>query len=142
MVTPRRTRLDGNFFASLLIDRPHRKLDLAAIVEANDLHFDLIAHGHNIADFADALLRQFRDVHQAILAAQEIHKGPEVHQLDDLTVVNLTYFGLGNNVGNPVNGALTRIRIDGRDLNCPVVLDIDLGTGNFADFTIYNCNVM
>jgi hypothetical protein len=42
---------------ALLVDLAHAELDLAAIVEAEDLDLDRIAHLDDVGHFADALLR-------------------------------------------------------------------------------------
>src|SRR3546814_12493005 len=40
---PRLARLDGDLLAGFLIDGAHRQLDLAAVVEADDLDLHLVA---------------------------------------------------------------------------------------------------
>src|SRR6266849_9869617 len=62
----------ADVLAGRLIDLLHAELDLAAIVEAEDLDLDRVAHLDDVGDLADALLSQLADVDQPILRAEEI----------------------------------------------------------------------
>ena len=75
--------------AGRLIDDLHRQAHLAAIVDAEQLHEDLSPSLTTSLTFGDALLRKLRDVDEAVLRAEEVHEGAEVHDLDDLAFVDL-----------------------------------------------------
>src|ERR1051326_7648397 len=74
----------GEVLAGLLIDRFHRKADLAAIVEAEQLHFHAVAFLHNITGLRDTARRELGDMNQTVARAEEVHEGTEVHHLHDL----------------------------------------------------------
>ena len=120
-------------FTGFLIDAAHRQADLAAFVHAEALHPNLVAFIGNVGDLRGAADLKFGDVHQTVAARHEIHEGAEIHDLDDLAAVDLARLRLGDDGLDPVDGLLTGFGIDRRDLDRPVVFDIDLGTGDFAD---------
>src|ERR1700744_6335833 len=76
-------------FARFLVDDAHRQADLAALVEAEELHFHLVAFLDHIARLGDAVLGQLRDVDEAVLRTEEVHEGAEIDDLDDGAVIDL-----------------------------------------------------
>jgi hypothetical protein len=68
------------FLAGLLVDDLHRQADLAALVEAEQLDLHLVAFLDDVGGLGDALLGQLRDVDEAVLGAEEVHEGAEVHR--------------------------------------------------------------
>src|SRR6185312_7776611 len=123
----------GDVGAGLLIDDLHRQLDLAAIVEAEDLHLDLVAEIHHVRDLGDAARRQLRDVHEPVAAAEEVHEGAEIDHLHDLAGVDHADLGLGDDALDPVDRGLALLGVDRGDLDGAVVLDVDLGAGGLGD---------
>ena len=70
---------------------------------------------------------------QAVLGAEEVHEGAEVHDLDDGAFVDVADFRLGRDRLDPVDRRLDRLAVGGSDLDRAVVLDVDLGAGLFHD---------
>ncbi|VTZ27455.1 hypothetical protein MPC1_5630004 [Methylocella tundrae] len=54
-------------FAGLLVDETHREANLAAVIEAEQLHLDLFAFLHDIGGFRDAPFGELRNMNKAIL---------------------------------------------------------------------------
>src|SRR5262249_5058223 len=70
--------LARDLLAGRLVDDLHRQAHLAAIVEAQQLDVDLLAFLDDLAHRLGPTLRQLRDVHQAVLAAEEVHERAEL----------------------------------------------------------------
>src|SRR5262249_21989443 len=119
--------------AGLLIDRLHAELDLAAIIHADALHLDHIADLDHIGDLLDAVRRQLADMDQPVAGAEEIHEGTELHDLDDLAGIDDADLRLRDDAADPVDGGVRRSGVDRRHLDRAVILDVDLGAGDFAD---------
>src|SRR5260221_1015864 len=128
-------RTVADVLASRLVDLLHAELDLAAIVEAEDLDLDLVADLDDISDLADALRRQFADMDETVLGAEEVNEGDEIDDLHDLAVVDDAELGLRDDAANPVDRRLGGIAVDRSDLDRAVILDVDLGAGDLADLT-------
>src|SRR5512132_4580691 len=84
----RRRSLVRNVPSRLLIDGAHRKLDLAAIVDADQLDLDAISDLHHVGDLSYPFAGEFADVHQSVAIAQEVHEGAEVDDLYHLARVD------------------------------------------------------
>src|SRR6266849_5401891 len=126
-------RTVADVLAGRLVDLLHAELDLAAVVEAEDLDLHLVAHLYHIGDFPDTLRCQLADVDETVLGAEEIHEGAKIDDLDDLAVVDDAELGLRDDAADPVDCRLRGVAVDGGDLDRAVILDIDLGAGNLAD---------
>src|SRR3546814_20568639 len=74
-------------FSGFLIDDAHRQANLAARVDLEDLDLDFLAFGQDVGHLLDALVGDFADVDQTVLAAHEIHERPEIDEIDDLAVI-------------------------------------------------------
>src|SRR5438309_6711649 len=120
-------RTVADVLAGRLVDLLHAELDLAAIVEAEDLDLDRVADVDDVGDLADALRRKLADVDEAVLGAEEVHEGTEVDDLDDLAVVDDAELRLGDDAADPVDRLLRRLGVDRGDLDRAVVVDVDLG---------------
>ena len=59
--------------------------------------------------FCTRLRRELRDVHEAVLGAEEVHEGAEVHHLDDGALVDRADFRLGGDRLDPVDRRLDRL---------------------------------
>src|SRR5262249_2477209 len=117
----------GDFLARRLIDHLHGKPHLAAVIEAQELHIDLLAFLDDIAHRLGTALGQLGDVYEAVLGAEEVHEGAELHDLDHLALVNAADLGLGGNGPDAAERRLDRLTLGGGDLDGAVVLDVDLG---------------
>src|SRR5690348_12540900 len=96
-------RTGAQILARRLIDLLHAELDLAAVVEAEDLDLDLVADLDDIGDLADALRRELADMDEAVARTEEVHERAEIDDLDDLAVVDDAEFGLGDDATDPVD---------------------------------------
>ena len=65
----------------VLVDGLHRQLDLAAVVEAEDLHLHLVADLDHVRHLLDPLGPQLGDVDEAV-ASRGFDEGAEVHHLE------------------------------------------------------------
>src|SRR3546814_11654634 len=71
-----RTRI-FQFLTGFLVDNAHRQADLAPIVNFEDLDLPFLPFGKDIADFLNALIRDFQDVEKAGLAAHEVNESAD-----------------------------------------------------------------
>src|SRR5207253_1160020 len=69
-------------FAGRLVDRLHRQPGLAAVVEAEQLDLDLVAFLDHVGGLLHPVSGELADVNQAVLGAEEVHEGAELHHLD------------------------------------------------------------
>ena len=76
---------------------------------------------------------ELADVHEAVLGAEEVNEGAEVHYLDHLAFVDLAGLRIGSDRLDPVDRRLDQFAIGGRDFYRAVVFDVDLGAGLFDD---------
>src|SRR5262245_58935600 len=117
----------GDLLAGRLVDDLHGEAHLATVVEAQQLDPHLLAllddHLHGLGP----TLGQLRDVHQAVLGAEEVHESAELHDLDDLALVDLADLGLGRDAADTGERRLDRLALGGGDLDRAVILDVDLG---------------
>src|SRR5207253_6920521 len=80
-----------------------------------------------------ALVRQLRDMDEAFLARQDLHKGPERQNARDLTCVDLTRLDFACERADPVDGLLGVLGVARADVDRAVVLDVDAGLGLLGD---------
>src|SRR5690606_6436130 len=112
-----------------------RQLDATAVVDVQYQHFDFLAFLEHVSDLLDALIAQHRDVHQAVLARQDVDEGTEVDDALDAADVDLADLGLGGDRQHALLGSLGRFLGLAEDLDRAVVLDVDGSLGLFADAT-------
>src|SRR5580704_9425920 len=112
-------------FAGCLIDHLHRQPYLAAVVEAEQLDLHRIAFFHDVAGLADALGRQLGNVDEAVLRAEEVHEGTEIHHLDDFAVVDFADLRLRHDGLDPFERGADRLPVRRCDLHGAAVLDVD-----------------
>src|SRR3546814_19527725 len=72
-----RLLLLGQLLAGLLVDRLHAELDLAPVVEADDLDLDLVALLEDVGDLLHPIGLHLRNVDEAVAGAEEVHEGAE-----------------------------------------------------------------
>ena len=90
--------------AGFLIDDAHRQANLAARIDLEDLDLDFLAFGHDVGRLFNALVPDFRDVDETVLAAHEVHERAEIDDVDDLAVVDLADFGFLDDAEDPLAG--------------------------------------
>src|SRR3546814_8074857 len=124
-----RLLLLGQLLAGLLVDRLHAELDLAPVVEADDLDLDLVALLEDVGDLLHPIGLHLRNVDEAVAGAEEVHDGAEVDDLHDLAVVDLADLRLGDDDLDPVDRRLAGRVVDRRDLDRAVVPDVARKSG-------------
>src|SRR2546421_5089756 len=117
-----------------LVDRLHRQPRLAAIVEAEQLNLDLVAFLDDVGGLLHAVRRELADVDEAVLGAEEVHEGAELHHLDHGAVIDLADLRIGGDRLDPLDRGLDGFAIGGSDLHGAVVVDVDLGARLLDDF--------
>src|SRR6056297_317866 len=123
----------GDLFTGFLIDHLHRQADLAAIVKAQELDLHVLTFLEHVARVVQAAVLDLADMHQPVTLAEEVHESPEIDDLDDLAVIDLALFRLGHDRPDHVIGLLDRLAVGRRNLDDPLVVDVDLGTRHFDD---------
>src|SRR5262249_31669481 len=108
--------------AGRLIDDLHGEPHLAAVVEAPKLGGNFLAFVDHFANRLRTALRQLRDVNQAVLGTEEVHERAELHDLDDLALVDRADLGLGRDAADACQRLLDALAIGGRDLHRAVVV--------------------
>ena len=81
----------------------------------------------------DALFRNLRDVHQAILARQDGHERAEVHQARHAAFIDAADFDFGGDQVDAALGFPAGLAVDRRNLDRAVVVDVDRGAGFLGD---------
>src|SRR5690606_24003124 len=114
-------------------DVAHAEADATLTVDLEHLDLDDIAFLKLVADPLHALVGDLRDVHEAVLARQNRDEGSEVHQANHLALVDPADLDLGGDHLDALFRCTPRSRVDRRDLDRAVVLDVDLGAGLLAD---------
>src|SRR6185369_286426 len=125
--------LGFEILAGVLVDNLHGQASLAALVEAQELDLDLVAFLDHVGDLLHPARRQLADMHEAVLGAEEIHEGAEVHHLHDGAFIDGADLRLGGDRLDPVDRRLHGIAVGGGDLDGAVVRDVDLGAGLLHD---------
>src|SRR6202000_86928 len=115
------------------VDGLHAEADTPLLVDLQHLDLDHIAFLELVADALDTLFGDLRDVHQAVAARQDGHEGAEVHQFDDLALVDATHFHIGGDVLDALAGGFALGLVHGGDLDGAVVLDLDGRAGLLLD---------
>ena len=68
---------DGQLVAGLLVDGAHAELDLAAVVDGQDLDLHLVAFLDHVGDLADALVGELGDVARPSWLPRKLTKAPK-----------------------------------------------------------------
>ncbi len=117
------------FLAGFLIDDAHGQANLAARIDFENLDVDFLAFGHDVGRLLDTLVLHFGDVDEAVLATHEVHEGAEVHDVDDLALVDLADFGFLDNAEDPLTRGFDLGQVGRRDLDQAFVVDVHLRAG-------------
>ena len=71
---------------------------------------------------------------QTIALAEEVHKGTEVDDFDNFAVIDLTFFGLGDDCIDHVIGFFDRVTVWRSNFDHALIVDVDLRTRDFNNF--------
>src|SRR5690606_36197686 len=112
-----------------------RQLDTAAVVHVQYQHLHFLTFLQYVGDLLNALIAQHGDVHQTVLARQDVDEGAEVDDALDLADVDLADLGFSSDGQHALLGSLGRFLGFAEDLDRAVVFDIDRRLGLFADTT-------
>src|SRR5690606_713239 len=85
-----------------------RQLDTAAVVHVQYQHLHFLAFLQYIGDLLNALIAQHGDVHQTVLARQDVDEGAEVDDTLDLADVDLADLGFSSDGQHALLGSLGR----------------------------------
>src|SRR5690606_6109188 len=107
--------------------------DLAAVVDLEDLDEDFLAFLQVVRDFLYTLLRDLRDVHEAVFAGEDRDEGAEVDDLRDFAFVDLADFRFRANRLDHFEGFVARGCVFAVDPDVAVVVDVDRRAGGFGD---------
>ena len=92
----------------------------------HDLDPNHVSYVHRVLNLLNSAVRHLGNVHHAVLGGGQVDKRAEVHQADNLAVVNFADFGHLYNRFNHLLGGLCFGRVYRRNRNDAVVVDIDL----------------
>src|SRR5581483_2152390 len=111
-----------------------RQTDLAGIrLDADDLHFDLVADLEEIGHLADARVRHLGDVQQSVLTRQDLDEcSVRFDALDGAFVIRAD-LRRGREALDDLDRAIRRCDIHRGDRHLAVIIDIDLRSGLFDD---------
>src|SRR5690606_41086523 len=102
----------------------HGQADTALLVHFQHLDLDHVAFLEHVADALNALVRDLRDVHQAVLARGDGHERAEVHQLGDLALVDAARLDVRGDLLDARLRGLAGGGVDRGDGDGAVVLDV------------------
>src|SRR2546425_13081824 len=90
---PRRDKTSSSFLRHLLVALLHRgfarEFHAAFVIDADALDPDFIPHLDDVLGLLDAEVRQFADVHQTVLAREDLYKTAEFFQRHHLAPIDL-----------------------------------------------------
>lgn len=95
---------------------------------SNDLSFT-----NHILHTSNSRVLQFGDVAQALGAGEDFHKRSEIGDSSDFTLVNLSDFGLRNNLIDDINGLVRTGLIRRRNVDRTIILNINLNSRAIDD---------
>src|SRR5215472_10391677 len=115
------------------VDIAHRQPDAPLAVDLEHLDADDVAFAQLVADALDPLVRDLRDVHQAVAPRKDGDERAEVHEARHLALVDPPDLDVGGDeLDAPLRLAARRPRNRG-DLHRAVALDVDGGAGLLGD---------
>src|SRR5439155_7549912 len=125
------------FFAHFLVAFGHgglaRELDSAFFIDAKALDPNLVAQLHDVFGLLDSEIGQFTDVAKTVFARQELHEGAKLLDRDDFAAINLADLGFSGHSLDGLAGDLHAFFGHGVNINCAVVLNINLAPGLLDD---------
>src|SRR5689334_17480592 len=103
------------------------QVEPALAIDLDRLDHDLVAYVRDLFRPLDSVIRELRDMDQAVLVRKDLDEHPERHDADDLALVDPADLDLVGEALDPVDRLPSALLVDGRDEDLPVVLDVDLG---------------
>ena len=110
-----------------------RQAHLAVAVDLDDLDHHDVALGEDVADGADAVLGDLRDVQQPLRARDHLDEGAELLDALHLAHVDAVQLHLAADVLDHPQRGLGGVVAGGEDGHLAVVLHVDLGAGLLLD---------
>ena len=86
-----------------------------------------------IADVFHPFLANLGDVHEAVLAGQDIDEGAEIHEFGHPAFIDPAYLDIRRDLFHPLQGRVAGGLVGGRDLDGAVVLNINGRAGLLGD---------
>ena len=117
-----------------MVDIFHGEAYLAAIIKAHKFDIDFLAFGQEIRRVIDALWFDLRDMDKSIFLTKEIHKGAEVDNFDNFTLVNHADFRFGSQAVDPLHRRFDRRFVSRGDFDCAIIFDRDARACCVNDF--------
>src|SRR5699024_9387339 len=109
--------------------RLHRQTHSALTIDFEHLDLGFLTLAEFVAAFFDAIVRNLRNMHQAVATGDEIDERAEVHQTHDFALVDLARFDVAGNVFDAFDGQIGGRLVDGGDINCAIIFNVDTGAG-------------
>src|SRR5690606_9898962 len=102
-----------------------RQLDATAVVDVQYQHFNFLAFLEDVGDLLDARIAEHRDVHQTVLARQDVDEGTEINDPLNLADVDLADFGFRSNAQHALTRRFCCFLAFAEDLDRAVIFDVD-----------------
>src|SRR4029077_19373913 len=119
--------------ASGRVDVTHREANAPLAIDLEYLHAHHVAFLELVGDPLHALIRDLRDVHQAVAPGKDGDERAEVHQARDLALVYPAHLDVGGDqLDAPLRLPAGAAR-DGGDLHRAIALDVDGGASLLGD---------
>src|SRR5215472_1622614 len=109
------------------------ELDLAHRIDGDDFDGDLVAFLDDVGGLAHAVGSELRDVHQPVLAGQDLDEGSVRLDPAHLAAVDLADLRLLREALDDLDGLQGRRLVGGCDGDLAGILDVDLAPGGFDD---------
>src|SRR5690348_16550692 len=110
-----------------------REVDAPLRVYLDHHHGDLVTDGDDILRPVDLIVGELGGADEALLARQDLDEGAEVHQATDIARVDLADLDLFGQRAHGVHRAVHALAGDGGDVDCAVVVNVNLGAGLVLD---------
>src|SRR6056297_335001 len=115
------------------LDFLHGQLHATTVVDIQHLHQNFLTFAQLVSHVLDAAIRDLGNVHQTILARQDVNEGTEVHNALNAALVDSAHFDLCGDFLDPVHCRLGSFLVVGVDLHVAVIIQIDGGAGFVTD---------
>src|SRR5262245_44841459 len=112
--------------------RPAAEADLVAF-DADAFDQNLLALFQLVADVADAVIGDLRDVQQSLGAGEDLDEGAEIDDARDGAEVSLAHLDFGRQVADDLHRGLGGLAVRRGDGDAAVVRNIDLRAGLLLD---------
>src|SRR5262249_27077869 len=113
-------------------ERPAAEADLVAF-DADAFDQNLLALFQLVADVADAVIGDLRNVEQSFGAGEDLDEGAEIDDAGDGAEVSLAHLDFGRQVANDLHRGLGGLAVRRGDGDSSVVRNVDLRAGLLLD---------